>query len=804
MYYDQNFLSQLDKERNKTIYARITKLTFNELPIERIEGQVTTGSINIDGQSSLRRTCSLTLIAQDFQQIDFYCGLNTKFKLEIGIKNNINTNYPDIIWFNQGIYLITQFNSSRSASSYTLSISGKDKMCLLNGEVGGSIESSVDFGQIEEEDIYGNWIIRKIPVKDIIRNIVHIYGKEPHHNIIINDLEDYGVELMEYRYDTNLYLYRETGSDTYKNATFQDLPCVYANGNQGNTSFSQLKPNEYESLNDLTSTSKRPIKLADNKTYYVTKIQAGETCGYRLTDLTFPGDLISKAGESITSILDKIKNMLVEFEYFYNTDGQFIFQKKPSTLSVMQNLNPEEENSINFQSLIADNVYTFNNGELLISINNNPNLLNLKNDYSIWGERTTMSGAAVPIHLRYAIDKKPTKYTSISVNYGTYSKDENNKDVFTPGSDYEEITEYISKHNITLTGQDSKTYISGTSWSTQGTNQTCDWREVVYRMALDYYKYGFLKNFQQRVAQANQAHGLYTNGITGYESYYIDIYSFWRDLYYPIEDDVNRLNAAKSVFEAQVSILKNKKETLETQIQTCQKSMEGYDDKTSDAYKELRNKLADYQQELAITEEQIIYTEGKLEEIVLNIEHLEVDKDNYYMSGNQICWNKYVYEQPYNLNFWFDFLDSNGVLSQYQVKNIGNRQKVVTDTKVKAITYNKIPNVIYHKRLDTIISKDGYMHVQVGSHYDNMFSISSQGKSTQDKLHELINAHSFCIESVTINTIPIYYLEPNTRISVVDKDRNMSDIYQVNKITIPLNYNGVMSINANKIYDSLI
>jgi hypothetical protein len=57
----------------------------------------------------------------------------------------------------------------------------------------------------------------------------------------------------------------------------------------------------------------------------VAKIEFGETCGYRITDLTFPGDLIAKPGESIVTVLDKIKNMLVEFEYFYNIDGQFIF-----------------------------------------------------------------------------------------------------------------------------------------------------------------------------------------------------------------------------------------------------------------------------------------------------------------------------------------------------------------------------------------------------------------------------------------------------------------------------------------------
>jgi hypothetical protein len=63
MYYDRTFLKQLDEHRTKTIYARIIALTLEEAPIETIEGRVTEGSINIDGDSSVRRTCSLTMVA---------------------------------------------------------------------------------------------------------------------------------------------------------------------------------------------------------------------------------------------------------------------------------------------------------------------------------------------------------------------------------------------------------------------------------------------------------------------------------------------------------------------------------------------------------------------------------------------------------------------------------------------------------------------------------------------------------------------------------------------------------------------
>jgi hypothetical protein len=54
---------------------------------------------------------------------------------------------------------------------------------------------------------------------------------------------------------------------------------------------------------------------------HIAKIEFGETAGYRYTELTYAGDLIRGVGESITSILDKIKNMLGDFEYFYDLDG---------------------------------------------------------------------------------------------------------------------------------------------------------------------------------------------------------------------------------------------------------------------------------------------------------------------------------------------------------------------------------------------------------------------------------------------------------------------------------------------------
>ena len=144
---DKDFLKSLDLEKNKEIYAKIISLDFYENPIESIEGKVTGGNINIDGNSSVRRSCSLTLVSDQVNIGNYEWSLNSKFKLFIGLKNNLNSNYEDIIWFKQGTFIITAFSSTYNVNSYTINITGQDKMCLINGTVGGQLPGSVDFKQ---------------------------------------------------------------------------------------------------------------------------------------------------------------------------------------------------------------------------------------------------------------------------------------------------------------------------------------------------------------------------------------------------------------------------------------------------------------------------------------------------------------------------------------------------------------------------------------------------------------------------------------------------------------------------------
>ena len=809
MTYDKEFLIALDKVKEKEVYAKVTALTFQEIPITTIEGRITTGSINVDGESAVRRTCSLTLIAENFDYSNYSWGLNTKFKLEVGVKNTINFDYPEIIWFPQGIYILTSFNTSRSTNNFSISLQGKDKMCLLNGDVGGNIESSVDFGVEEVVNAQGMSVLKKIPISTIIRNMIHHYGGEPYYNIIINDLDSYALELLEYRYDSDLYLYRDAEADVmyYNNILLNgNTPCS-VDGNSKITKLSDLGPNELDLLIDTLTGTPTPVKVKmEDKYYYVAKIQFGQTAGYRQTDLTYPGDLIAAIGESVTSVLDKIKSMLSDFEYFYNLEGQFVFQRKQSFVNTLWSPiieNEDQEQYVESLALSSSYSYIFSGAELITSFNNNPNLLNVRNDYSVWGTRESI-GRSDPVHLRYAIDLKPHEYISIDTS------DEEAKQI---------IDNYNAKYDTTLSYQNSISY----------TSEDWDWRELIYRMAADYFKYAHIfDDFEMRVRKANPL--TYPTGITGYEQYYTDIISFWRYLYNPeLQLQIEKKISEKNNYDAIIKVLTediyidqqmqayvNDKiiiEQLPENIPLVKKMIIFQSENISKLKQENivnYQKVADNEYYLSLLQIYLTNLTSKLNKNTdlsaaanENIVSYQDNLNNYYdIDTLHPYWNKAVYEYPEQLYFWFDFIDD-GELTNFNVKAVGARPKVVNDTAVKAIYFRETPNVIFITSEDEIGTNTAFKYIQVRD-IDSMFSISSQGKSAKDKLDELIYNHGYSVENITINSIPIYYLQPNTRIYLSDNKTNLSGDYIISKMTIPLGYNGTMQITATKAAENII
>ena len=93
-------------------------------------------------------------------------------------------------------------------------------------------------------------------------------------------------------------------------------------------------------------------------------------------------------------------------------------------------------------------------------------------------------------------------------------------------------------------------------------------------------------------------------------------------------------------------------------------------------------------------------------------------------------------------------------------------------------------------------------------HLDNIYWkpnwVNISKEEFDDKLNELLYNHSYFANSMSLTTVPIYYLQPNKKIAVQSKDAKISGLYTLDKITLPLTYNGTMSITATKAAEKII
>jgi hypothetical protein len=196
---------------------------------------------------------------------------------------------------------------------------------LINGEVSGKLTSLSKFDIIEEENSSGQMIKRKLSLKEIILNLMHSWGHEPYHNIDVRDLDGYGLELLEYGYEEPVYLYRSAQEDVYKNIFLESLAPTFTDINGQKLDLSKLGSEYFDPLSNLHNLPEANSVYLEGNEYKLLKIQHGDVAGYKKVPLIYGDTLAAAAGDSITSILDKIKNMLGEYEYFYNIQGRFVF-----------------------------------------------------------------------------------------------------------------------------------------------------------------------------------------------------------------------------------------------------------------------------------------------------------------------------------------------------------------------------------------------------------------------------------------------------------------------------------------------
>ena len=79
-----------------------------------------------------------------------------------------------------------------------------------------------------------------------------------------------------------------------------------------------------------------------------------------------------------------------------------------------------------------------------------------------------------------------------------------------------------------------------------------------------------------------------------------------------------------------------------------------------------------------------------------------------------------------------------------------------------------------------------------------LFSSSGTGSTAFDYIREMLYQYLIYNLTVTINCAPRYYLEPNNLIYIDDKKSNIKGEFVITQYTLPLTYNGNMSITTNE------
>ena len=155
-------------------------------------------------------------------------------------------------------------------------------------------------------------------------------------------------------------------------------------------------------------------------------------------------------------------------------------------------------------------------------------------------------------------------------------------------------------------------------------------------------------------------------------------------------------------------------------------------------------------------------------------------------------------------DYFLDIINTDAI-AEYSISNIGKRTKVVNDNTINCLFEPQIPDLlIIRTGLETtrkernlaILNELEYW--QAPSIVSDNLALGSAYNSAFEAIKELLHQHTNYNESISITSIPIFYLEPNSRITVNDAETNISGDYVINSMNITLGHGGNMTISASK------
>ena len=374
---DDFFLQKFDYARIKDQHVRLILLdrhsdTFNSENMTTIEGMVLSGSIQVNNSAAIKRTGNMTMLVDEkTRNILSTTNLITtgvRFVIEVGF-TNFTAFYPNnpIIWFPEGIFLVTDCSLTEDTQGLKLQVSFKDKSVLLNGELGGIIPGALNLNKrtLVTED--GEIVNADPLLKDIIYGLVTSYGGLKANEVIIS-VPTKVLAKLRWRGKQDAYLIQAT----------------HPAGTETGTAFLDIDKDKIASIYEENKTND-----GDTNDPKIITIRNGANIGYRYTNYTYPdGELKASPGETVLSVLNRICSACPNITYFFDFYGVF------------------HVGEVATRGKQVD--YRFNANNSLISKNTlHPQYSHLKNDFIVWGETSDNAGQIHSILCHYAFDANP-------------------------------------------------------------------------------------------------------------------------------------------------------------------------------------------------------------------------------------------------------------------------------------------------------------------------------------------------------------------------------------------------------------
>lgn len=580
----------------------------------------------------------------------------------------------------------------------------------------------------------------------------------------------------------------------------------------------------------------------------------GQDIGYTLTKFIYPGQLTAEAGQTVVSVLDKIKNTLGNFEYFYDVNGNFIFQeiknylnKSYSSYVLTQNTSP----NYNFNIADGKSVYNFENNEIIQSYSSNPQFSAIKNNFIVWGERKSPDGKKYPIRYHLAIDNKPeikSKYkfqklpkdldANINYHYKSDFPKEGEQFKYYYAHYENKFYKWMIEKNSTFFGYQEA--VPPSSDDTLFFSSQKDMQKFLKKKKNDlisqikniktlkeltheYYvtKIFSLNNgFQQKKASIENGKSvailLKHIFIQNENKYYKAKFSIplYNDLSNNIQDNVSwQLIQTFSTFFGNIIITNddNDNDNNEKIFKSNDYRMELFLNGIINS--NLNNDTSEYYTEL-VTEWPKLY----------NIFPQNKEQPDFYED---------VKKNPTNIDYFLDILSDSNLVTKYGIPNIGKRTVVIKNNNINCIFEPVCPDIIYidkNPQINTNQSiedqerqkekiqrqKDELKHniniwnnKNYFSSFDTIIETEHEvykqivnggaARSAYEEIRTALYQYITYNEQLSLTTLPVYNLQPNQIITVNNEQAHISGDFLIKNISFSLGSDSIMNLSCSKV-----